>query len=185
MMDWHAVLNILHLLGVAVGAGGAFVSDAMFFSSVRDEKISTTEMRFLTMGSAAVWVGLALLFLSGLGLVWMDPAHTLGSEKFWAKMTVVVIIFANGLFFRRFHIPRLARHVGEHFPSSDEFIRRVPLLLASGAVSAVSWVSAIVLGALRGVPYGYGTIMGAYLAFVFLGVVLVLVFRKRFIAHLR
>lgn len=185
MFDWHTIFGIFHLLGVTIGAGGAFVSDAMFFSSVHDEKISPTEMRFLKLGSAAVWIGLGILFLSGIGLVAMEPERILGSEKFWAKMTIVGIIFVNGLFFHRFHMPRLHRHVGEHFPSSDEFMRRAPFLLASGALSVVSWISAIVLGALRSVPYGYEVIMGVYGVAVAAGIAAALILKKKLLTHSR
>lgn len=181
-MDGYTLATILHVFGVALGAGGAFLSDIMFFSSVKDEKISETEMRFLSIGSKAVWIGISILIFSGIAIVLMNPGF-LESSKFWAKMTIVMIIIANGLFFRQYHIPRLSRHVEMHFPSSDEFIRKTPLLLVSGVVSGVSWVSALVLGVMHGVPYSYWQIIGVYLLLLVLGIIFVTIFKKRLIAH--
>lgn len=161
-MDWQLIFTIGHLIGVALGAGGAYVSDAMFFSSVKDAKISPTELRFLHIGSRLVWVGLAILIFSGIGLFSLDPVTYLASSKFLVKMTIILIIFLNGLVFHFAHLDRIRRHVGEHFPSSDEFMRKRPILMASGAVSFVSWTSAIVLGALSSLSFSYLEIMSVY-----------------------
>ena len=182
-MDLDTIFKILHIFGIALGAGGALISDAMFFSSVKDEKISQTELRFLTIGSRAVWAGLAILIISGLGMVWLDPANILSSEKFWAKMSIVGIILVNGIIFHIYHVPHLHRHVDIHFPSSLEFVRRIPLLLSSGVVSAISWPSALILGALRRLPYSYGQIMGVYLLILGTAILLTILFKKKIIAH--
>ena len=67
-MDWidlKTVLTILHIFGAVIGAGGAYMSDAMFFATVKDEVISNRELKFLKIGSNYDWVGLSVLFLSG------------------------------------------------------------------------------------------------------------------------
>jgi len=181
MLDWldtKSLFTIIHLLGVAVGAGGAYMSDAMFFSSVKDEKISKTEIRFLKIGSMMVWFGLFLLVLSGLGLFFLDVEGYLDSAKFLAKATIVLIITLNGLFFHHYHMPFISRHENEHFPSSDEFMRKHPLLLTSGAISFVSWTSAIILGVLSGIPYPYLTIMGMYFSVLLVAVIFANIFLK-------
>lgn len=178
-MELKLILTIFHLLGVALGAGGAYMSDVMFFSSAKDGRISRTELRFLTLGSIMVWTGLAILLLSGLGLFSLDLERYLASSKFQAKATIVLIIFLNGLVFHFSHLDRLKRHTDEHFPSSDEFMRKRPILLASGAISFVSWTSALVLGAIPGLPYSYGLIMAGYLTVVALAIASALfLFRK-------
>ena len=143
--------------------GGALASDSMFLKSLKDLKISKTEMGFLQLGSAMVWLGLFILIISGYLLFSLEPDKYLNSDKFLAKMTVVAIILLNGLFLHISLIPRLRRHIGGHLPSSDEFMRKRPYLFTSGAVSLVSWLSALTLGALHKVPWSYGEIMGVYL----------------------
>lgn len=139
------------------------MSDSMFLSALKDLKISKTEMRFLQIGSAMVWIGLVILIISGYLLFSLDTDRYLQSAKFLAKMTIVGIILLNGLFLHISLIPRLRRHVGGHLPSSDEFMRKRPFLFTSGAISLVSWLSALVLGSLHKVPWGYVEIMGVYL----------------------
>ena len=180
-IDLKTSLIIVHLFGVAFGVGGAISSDLMFFKTMRDKHIIPTEMAFLKIGSVMVWTGLALLVASGTAMFSLDPATYLVSTKFLAKMTIVGILIINAGFFHLIHIPRLKRHVGHHFPSSDEFVRwRVPLLI-SGAVSLISWTAALVLGSLSVVPYSFAIIMSVYLAIVTVGCIIALIFRDTFI----
>ncbi len=164
--DIKTIATIIHVFGAVLGAGGAYLSDAMFFSSVKDEKISRTELRFLRIGSRFVWIGLLILVLSGFVLFFLDTQKYLASSKFLAKATIVLIIIINGIIFHRVHLPRIHRHAGHHFPSSDEFMRHRPLLLASGAISFLSWTTVLILGKLKSVPLSYSTIMLAYLILI-------------------
>ena len=184
MIGYHNILVIFHLLGVVIGMGGAIISDFMFFSSIRDEKISHTEMRFLQLGSKMVWFGLFIIIVSGFLIFYENSEKYLNSSKFLAKMTVVAVIIVNGAVFHAVHIPRLRRHVGAHFPSSDEFIRKAPLLIASGAISMVSWLSALILGVLKSLPYAYFEVMILYFAFVALGIITALLLKKKIIRRL-
>ncbi|MBI2013640.1 MAG: hypothetical protein HYS87_02330 [Candidatus Colwellbacteria bacterium] len=177
-LDYKTVLTIAHLLGVVVGMGGAVASDFMFFSSVKDERISHTEMRFLRLGSFMVWIGLGILVLSGTLLFFTNPEVYINSAKFLAKMTIVAVIAANGVFFHLVHIPRLHRHIGSHFKSSDEFMRTAPFLILSGVVSLVSWASALLLGSLRQIPYSYLEIIGLYAIVLFFAAAGAIIFRK-------
>ena len=184
-MDYHAALTVFHLLGVVIGMGGAFSSDLAFFSSIRDEKISHTEMRFLKLGGKMVWVGLFIIVVSGALLFSENPERYLNSAKFLAKMTIVAIIIANGVVFHLIHIPRLHRHAGHHFPSSDEFMRKAPLLIAGGVISIVSWLGAFILGALGRLPYGYLEFIAVYLAVLLPAVAIAVLLKKKLIPHLR
>jgi hypothetical protein len=150
-----------HLFGIALGAGGAFISDLLFLKSVRDRRISTTEMNFLLLASYCVTGGLILLILSGAGLFSLDSAEYLASSKFLAKITIVGIITSNGVFLHAVHIPRLRRPVGAQSVLAHEFSPRM-LLLMSGVISTVSWASAIVLGAFESIPLSYEVILGGY-----------------------
>ncbi len=175
------LFTTLHLFGVILGAGGAFASDWIFLSSVRDGRISHTEAKFIRLGSRMVWTGLAILLISGLALFLRDPAAYLASAKFLSKMTVVGVIILNGLLFHLSHLPRIRRHAGSHFPSSDEFMRRRSLLVASGAVSVTSWATAVILGAWRGIPFSYPEIMSGYLALVLLAILVALLLPHHFV----
>jgi uncharacterized membrane protein len=181
-MDWidlKTIYTILHVFGAVIGAGGAYVSDAMFFSSVKDQIISKVELRFMKIGSTFVWIGLALLFVSGLLLFSTNPAGYLESSKFLIKMLIVFVIFLNGLVFHLTHLPRMHRHAGHHLPSSDEFTRKEKLLVASGIVSVTSWTFALILGGLRTIPIDFTTALIAYVVFEIVAVSVGLLLSKK------
>ncbi|MEK7149027.1 MAG: hypothetical protein AAB796_01335 [Patescibacteria group bacterium] len=162
-IDLKTLYLILHLFGIALGAGAAFFSDIMFFSAIKDMRFSNTEIRFLKLGSRTVWIGLCVLVISGVLLFMTDPARYAHSSKFLAKMTIVAIIVVNGYIFHRIHIPRIMRHAREELPSSEEFKRKSISMFASGAVSVASWISAAILGAFKKIPYDYIEIMMVYM----------------------
>jgi len=65
-MEWLQARELLitaHIFGSIFGAGGAYMSDLIFLSSVRNKHISETEKRFIKMGGRMVWAGLALLII--------------------------------------------------------------------------------------------------------------------------
>jgi hypothetical protein len=178
-IDNHTLFGITHLFGVVIGAGGAFTSDLMFLSTMKDKKITTAEMRFLRLGSRMVWIGLAIIIISGAVLFLDNVDRYIHSSKFLAKMVIVSIIIVNGFFFHIVHIPCLSRNVGKHLPSCRDFVRRSPYMMASGAISLISWVSAIVLGSLRGVPYSFSAIFLSYLVLLAVGVGVALLLSRR------
>jgi len=155
MEDFKTFFIFFHILGAVIGAGGAYVSDAMFFSAVKDKIISKTELRFLKIGSMFVWVGLAVLFISGFFIFLTNPSGYLASSKFLIKMFIVGMIALNGFIFHFRHIGILHRHAGHHYPSSDEFVRNKNLLIASGVVSVTSWTLALILGSIGSIPISF------------------------------
>jgi hypothetical protein len=164
------IFTIFHLMGVALGAGGAFLSDSMFISSVKDNRFSKTEIRFLKLASKMVWIGIILLVLSGIFIFFTDTEYYLASSKFLAKMSIVLIIILNGIAFHFWHLPLIHQHENIHFPTSNTFTNRRMWVLASGAISIISWLSALILGSLQKVNASYFEIMAMYIVLVFLAV---------------
>lgn len=175
------LLLIAHLIGLALGVGGALIADAMFFKSIRDWRITKTEMGFLVLGSYAVMTGLVLLILSGAGMFSLDPERYLASSKFLAKMTVVALLAVNGLILHNLQIPYLHRMAHERRSTRTGFISNRSLFLFGGAVSAVSWIAALTLGAFRSIPWSYATIMGLYISVVLIVCATAYVLRQRLI----
>jgi len=181
-MEWidiKTIYTLLHIFGAVRGVGGAYISDAIFCSSVKDRIISKVELRFMKIGSVFVWSGLILLIISGALLFSTNPAGYLESSKFLIKMLIVFVIFVNGIVFHILHLPLIHRHAGQHYPSSDEFTRKKKLLVASGVVSVTSWTLALILGVLRMIPIDFWTALWAYLVFEIVAISLSLLFAKR------
>lgn len=167
IIDTHTLLIIFHIFGVAIGAGAAFMSDVIFLSSVKDRVFTEAEVRILKLMSTMVWIGLGILIISG-GFLWATSSYDLlSSSKFLAKMTIVLILTLNGLLFHNMHLPAIALREDKPILESARFVARIPLLVASGALSVVSWMSALVLGVLGSLPFSYFEIMSVYFLAVF------------------
>lgn len=173
---------IFHLIGIGVGFGGAIASDFVFTAAIRDWKINRTEYRILKILSRMVWIGLSLLIASGIVLVLLNPELYLDSSKFWAKMTIVAVLTVNGIVFHFKHIPMIGKCLDADLKTHEVFINNSRALFVSGAISMVSWFSALVLGGLRATPFSYGFIMGIYLLVLGLAIGLSLLLCNKLLA---
>lgn len=154
-MDWIDLKTfyvLLHLFGVTLGAGGSFMSDVLFIATTKDKVLDSSEFSILKKGSMVTWIGLFMLIISGGLLVSLDPSFYFSSDKFILKMIIVSILTINGIIFHVIHTPRLKNLVGKHLSTSSEFRKSSKSMYYSGAISIVSWVSALILGGLRLIP---------------------------------
>lgn len=169
-VDYNTLYLIAHVFGAILGAGGAFMSDIMFLNSVKDGVIDRHELRFMKIASRVVWFGIGLLVLSGIFLVSANPEFYLSSHKFLVKFTVVIIIILNGIIFHTIHLPHMKKHSEIKFAEVESFRKKASFLMISGAVSMVSWISTVILGMLRNVPFSYFEIFSVYLVFLLVGI---------------
>jgi hypothetical protein len=173
----------MHIIGTAFGAGGATASDFMFFQVVRDKKIESNELDMLKTVSRVVWIGFVVLIISGLGFLVLGYyggylGDLLGSAKLQAKLTIVLIIFINGVLFHTRIFP-IFKALLNHDLSSDKFVKNSRFIFSAGAISIVSWYSALILGAWRGIEASYPTIIGVYLAILLTAIVIANIVGKR------
>ena len=171
VFDLKSAAIILHLIGVVIGAGGAYVSDFLYLKSTKDGSLDVKELRTLRRASKIVWFGLVILFASGIILFSLNPAVYAASSKFLTKMAVVGVLTLNGFLFHFVHMPVLHRTTDGKLFRSKEFLRKGSIIYASGAVSIVSWTSAIVLGFLRSIPYTFAQAFGIYILIVAVAIV--------------
>lgn len=176
-IDLKTLLVILHLLGVALGAGGAYTSDFIFMSSLKDKIFENAEIRILKLCSAVVWIGVIVLIISGTGLFFLDPVKYLHSTKFLSKVVIVGIIVANGAYFYYAHMKHIIDVAEKNIATSGSFRYYSVALYLSGAVSVVSWTTALVLGTLKSLPFSIPEILSAYGAMVALGMMGALIAR--------
>jgi len=180
-IEIKTVYFIVHFLGLALGVGGAFVSDVIYMTSLKDKKITTDEMNIISVGGNVVWGGLLLLTISGLLLMSLDWTSYIVSTKFIAKMIIVLLIALNGVVIHHFYLPRMKKLVGEDLSQHSEFKRMSLFLYVSGALSFVSWVSATILGVFKGIPFSTTTILVVYALIVLVAMGVALMVRKSFL----
>jgi hypothetical protein len=170
MFDLKIFATIAHLIGVAIGVGAATVSDVLFFKFLKDLRISKQEAGVLKALHPLFWIALFVLILSGIMLYAQDPEHFRSSAKFQLKVVVVCVIVLNGLLLHFVVSPKLQQisfgkpHKGHH---AGELKHLRLIAFGSGAVSLVSWYSALVLGALRGIPVTFFVGVALYLVVIF------------------
>ncbi|MEO6078082.1 MAG: hypothetical protein ABIP54_04810 [Candidatus Andersenbacteria bacterium] len=175
-MDIRNALIIAHIIGTALGAGAATVSDYLFFKFAKDGRLDKDEYRILVTVSDLVWTGLLILLLSGFGFILLylsgneAVANAYNIQKIWAKFTIVAILLANGFFMHRKVLPML-HHRESRSLITPKFIKKSPIMFTAGAISAVSWYSALVLGGWRGITASYTEIISIYLVIVIVAII--------------
>ncbi len=173
-MEITLLITLFHIIGVALGVGGATVSDLLFFRALADKKISRDELNLLHTLSYVLWAGLAILFLSGIGFITAQVVATgtstyLVSAWFWAKMTIVFLLFCNALAMHNFIFPFMQAQVGERLDHAV-IKPKTWLFATTGVVSILSWYSAMVLGVTRGLDLPYLYIINLYLVLLVFGI---------------
>lgn len=170
-IELKTALLVGHVLGVALGAGTAIFSAVIFTKIMYDGRVTQNEMQFLELAGAIVAFGLTLLVATGFGMFLLNQEQYLASSKFLVKMTVVGVLIANGTLIHSLHMPVLKNHLGDYLPQVKGFVLRSYFMYVGGAVSMTSWITALVLGVFRGVPYSYTTILAIYLAILAIAVI--------------
>lgn len=169
--QYRRLVLSLHLVGTALGLGGALITDIFFFKFLKDYKISEGEADIMNTLSQVIWIGLGILVLSGIGIYLPEMARYNASPKFLVKAIVVGVIVINGLFLNLLIAPKLVKITFERKThlGSMHHIRRIAFAL--GAISMTSWVSAFILGSFRTSPLPFGQLLTIYVSLLCIGVV--------------
>lgn len=161
-----------HLIGFVFGVGGATMSDTLFFRFLKDFKITKAENKILKGASEFVWFGLFIVVLTGIGLFLPNSEALLANPKFLLKVVVVAIIIANGAILSLVISPKLVtiawKGNGKDVRKTRD-LRRVAF--ASGAISFVSWYSALVLGFVTTTPFNFVELLGIYFGLLIVAIV--------------
>jgi hypothetical protein len=148
----------LHLAGVAVGMGGATITDILFFNFLRDLKISRKEADVMRVLSNVIVAALAVLYISGIALFFSDAATYGNSAPFLAKAAILVILTVNGVLMHKFIAPHMVKFSFLRGKKPVTMFRLRALSFAMGAVSFVSWYSVFLIAMLKSyLPEGIRT----------------------------
>lgn len=171
-MDLHTLLFIVHMLGFALGIGGATASDLIFLRTIKDGKVSEDEYNIIKTVSKVVWASVVLLLFSGaamilLGYLKTGSAPALGYSYFQVKMTIFAILVVNGVVFHTRVFPLLKEAIGGSF-RSEKFRKKYWLFGLTGGISVVSWYSAFILAAFSRIliDYSYVLLFSVYVLLV-------------------
>jgi hypothetical protein len=168
-----SIVTGLHLLGVALGIGGATVADILFFRFLKNYRISKGEKSILEICSKILWLALLILFVTGIGLFSLDAENLLTNGKFQMKMIALGIIFVNGVALNMIVTPWLLKipfdAPSKTMTSKVRLMRHLSFML--GAVSFVSWYFIFCISALRDVVLPLGPLFILYSTCIGLGII--------------
>lgn len=165
-MDIYLWLIIVHLIGAALGVGGATFIEIFLTKSLMDGVIDPTESSFLKVVYRVVRVGLVLSLFTGFGFVVLYIAHgqmfKLYNPVLWAKLTVVSIIAINAILLQ---------------------MHKISLWLGS-AFSFISWYAALIIGIFltNSTKLSYIEIILFYILSVIIGGFILDAIRQKFLA---
>ncbi|WKZ26772.1 MAG: hypothetical protein QY304_01570 [Candidatus Paceibacterota bacterium] len=173
-MDIYLILRILHLLGFAIGIGGATASDALFFRSLKDKKITDDELNLLKTLSRLMWAGISILVISGAGFLIYSHVTTgsiplLSNPRFLAKLTIVGVIITNGVVFHSIILPFLSKSVGKKL-NKKSLGNKFMLLVSAGGISIASWYSTFIFAMLKQFSMPYFVWINIYVLAVLLAI---------------
>lgn len=173
----HTILKFTHIISLTLGVGGAIIAD-LFVIGLLNKAITRQELRLLENLEKFVFVGLMLLWISGVGFFveyQLFNPEKLSNPKILAKLTIVMIVTLNGLLFHMFFHNRV-------FQEGLVIVKLPPLtyysLILFGTISSFSWIGAMTLGAVSQLNdvFPYIQIMVGYLAIVACGMISGLMF---------
>ena len=159
---------IVHNIGFILGLGAVTITDIFFFRFLKDEKISEEEKGTMDTLTNVIWVGLAILVISGIMLYLPEQARLDASPKFMLKVVVIGVVIINGLLLNMKVAPRM-----RSFSFSDTVPARHfrCLAFALGAVSLTSWYVAFFLGSFRKIHLSFLGGLGVYVGLVVCAVI--------------
>ena len=161
----------LHLIGLCFGLGGATMLDFWILRWMRQGSMPVEIERSFQFISKVVSMGIALLWISGLGFLGLyaiESPEKLANPKLWAKVTIVVALTVNGVVIHALVLPSVLRDVRRPMLAGVSQWT-AGIFLVSGAVSGVSWYFAFALGLVRELNGRVGA--GLLLSLWFVGVI--------------
>lgn len=142
------IIKIAHLLGLIMGLGGALLLDFSLVTRAIIRPISAYTLHHAEVMSRIVTAGLAILWLTGFGLIFVnlaDKPDYLNNPKLWAKIIIVLILTINGWYIHNSILPFVKSRLGYRLLFK---IRRatVARFCFVASISFMSWTIPFILG---------------------------------------
>lgn len=164
-MDWFSLLVVSHIIGAALGVGGATFAEINVIRALRDGKISNDESALMHGVYSTIRLGFFITLISGFGFLVFyrlnGMEELLYEPKLWAKMTIIGFLGLNAMLLQ---------------------VRAIPLMWGS-AISITSWYAALIIGSLHDIEYSYFTILAMYAVAVAVSFFVLTRIHKRMTKH--
>lgn len=159
----------LHILGTALGLGGATISDILFFKFLKDFRISKKEQEVLHVLKTVVLGALGLILVTGLALYLPNAATYNQSGPFLVKSIGVLVLTVNGIALHLYIAPHLLHLNLQSKQKMGTTWHRIAFAL--GAISIVSWYTVFSIAMLKTImTWSFAHILGGYVCLLIIGV---------------
>ncbi len=170
----YLLIYILSLTSISLAAGAALIGDIFLFISLRHRKLALSEISMLSRLAGICCISTIVAGVSNCALyaIRLDSGMTFEENINWSIILMLLVTFTCALTLRQVHFPALKRHQHSHGHISDSFVLHHESLIATSAVSAVTWISIITLLSAQNqglyTSTSFGIIMVGYILLAFL-----------------
>ncbi|GEM_PF-6199839 len=175
LLTAEASLVVILGFAIAIGVGGAALTNILFFKFLSDFIISKEEYEVLKVIAQVTAVALVAVLMFGLALLYTPAAEPMVAESILLGLLGIALINVLAEVCLNFWIgPAIVKISFDepHFTLSEDLNAARRLAFALGAVSMVSWFAMMVLITLRDLDLNIQPVMTAYAVFVILAVVI-------------
>jgi hypothetical protein len=152
-------LLAIELFAICFAFASTIIIDIFFFSSERHQRITTYELSTLKRINTILLGCSYLVVITSLVIIWFLTSLTyeMPSGIMFARILILCVAIITSLSFRRIHLPQLVRNHVHNTHLSDSLLKHSNSIVASCAVSTVSWLYIVMLTVRLYQPYGYQT----------------------------
>lgn len=138
-------IRFSHLLAVCLGLGASLMADLYILNRMRTP-LTREMMATLHRTHNIVWSALALMWITGLGLVYIRTGFDLAAftPKLIAKLGTVSLLTLNALLIGAVVMPMLENRLGRSIAAFPTALKLRFALI--GGISAASWMLALAMG---------------------------------------
>jgi len=172
--SYYGTVVTIYALGLIIGIAGASFTDLLFFKFLADFKLTMKENKILRFFSQIIWLGLAIIIISGIDLYLLNISTPL-SDIFIARMIIMSIIIVNGGFLNLYLAPKLVSlsFVMDDKKISKDIVNTRKNAFTMAGISFVSWYSIFILSTFRGkILLSLSDLLAIYIFIIFLGVLI-------------
>ena len=150
LLDPQVSMRMFHFIGAIIAVGAVTATDSMLIYLHFKEKFSNVLAKVSLLMSMLIWVGLAILALTGAFLIYTNPGIAQGTF-FHVKIALVSIIFINGIILNEKVYPRF-HDLADEWPKRTEEVTHFEKFAAIfGLISVLGWWTIIIMVHLK--PY--------------------------------
>jgi uncharacterized membrane protein len=169
-----SVLNLFHLVGIAIGVSGATIGGLLVINFLKDFKIDSNEDRKLTILDQIIWLSIVILVVVNLCYYVIDPQTYFSLSQLLAQLIILIVLIVNNALLSLWVNPKL---IGIRIDMKSINVFRIFWLrqwaLAMGVVSIISWYAILFISFFIKIDNGdISNVIGYYLAIVIMSVII-------------